>query len=450
LIDYIIKILPILFIVSIPSLVVYGSFSLAFLGYPLRPYWKKLVLFSILLSVYVDLAIFVLPLPYHFLNYNLAFFLFFFLIFRSMTWRQKLTTSALTLVVNIIIELISGFIWSFFVTRNEILGSPILLLLFVWPFLIIVGLVAYGLVRKNIRPGAKIIDYIVKHRKKNISYLLFFLFFQFLSLVLLIGFTWDTKKISTSLSVHIVLFISTLLTLIIIYMALKVISQTKDEAVRMTQQIYIEDINRMFTTIRGQRHDFLNHVQVILSFVKRGKIKELEKYTEELIGEITHINDIITIGHPALAALIQAKTLTAMENKIRFDYHFSHMDSLSLGVKSIDVVKIFGNLIDNAYDEVLLLPVDHRWVEVNGWADDGDLYLTVRNPGKPISEDDKQLLFFPGYTTKNSESHSGIGLSIVKERVEHYKGQIDVESTAANGTVFTIKIPLTNKLGYTS
>ncbi|MDF2718598.1 MAG: citS, partial [Paenibacillus sp.] len=55
--------------------------------------------------------------------------------------------------------------------------------------------------------------------------------------------------------------IMTGLSLILLVIVFRMIKRNKDEAVRVTQEAYIDEVNDMFTTIRGQRHDFLNHVQ---------------------------------------------------------------------------------------------------------------------------------------------------------------------------------------------
>lgn len=55
------------------------------------------------------------------------------------------------------------------------------------------------------------------------------------------------------------------------------------------------------------------------------------KYMKELLEEINEVNDIIRIGHPAIAALIQAKFALAMRTKIDFHYEFTGLDGLALG-----------------------------------------------------------------------------------------------------------------------
>ncbi len=314
-------------------------------------------------------------------------------------------------------------------------------LLVIWPFLLAFLLLAFLMVRYQIRPSTAIFKHFREQNGKRTSCLLLFLLIQ-AGLIYLLQFMTLHQIGVADKSIIAVLFAATLLSLAVIFVALKWAGQTKADAILMTQQVYLDDLNRMLTTMRGQRHDFLNHVQVIQSFVKMGKFSELERYTQELVGEISETNQILHIGDPALSALIQSKLITAEHNKIWMQQHFSDLEDLSLGVKSVDIVKIVGNLLDNAFDEVTKLHPDLRWVEMKGWKENEMLIFTVRNPGRFISEGEIAKIFSLGYSTKDHPDHRGIGLSVVKERVEHYNGMVHVESHPEKGTVFQVEIPL--------
>ncbi|MGO4376324.1 sensor histidine kinase, partial [Paenibacillus sp. MCAF20] len=155
--------------------------------------------------------------------------------------------------------------------------------------------------------------------------------------------------------------------------------QSRDKAVRVTQETYIDEINQMFHSIRAQRHDFLNHVQTIHSLAELRKTRELAAYTKELTGEIRLMNDIINIGNPAIAALIRSKISQAESHKIQFACSFSGLNMQEMGAKTLDVNRILGNLIDNAFDEVLKYPDEQRIVNLVGNQTDCELELTISN-----------------------------------------------------------------------
>lgn len=248
------------------------------------------------------------------------------------------------------------------------------------------------------------------------------------------------NKQLVQLTILIVLF--TIFSCVLIYLVFRFITKSRETAVQSTQEMYIQNVDLMFATIRSQRHDFLNHVQTMYALLSKGKKEDQMKYMKELIEEINEVNDIIRIGHPAIAALIQAKIALAMRTKIDFNYHFTGLEGLSLGVKSVDIVKIIGNLIDNAFDEVNKFPPDEREVMVNGWSESNHLTISVTNPVDPEFQlDDYNKMFTIGYSTKGGGEHQGLGLSVVKERIEYYKGTIEV--SVADGCIcFKISVPM--------
>jgi signal transduction histidine kinase len=71
--------------------------------------------------------------------------------------------------------------------------------------------------------------------------------------------------------------------------------------------------------------------------------------------------------------------------------------------------------------------------------------LTVHNQGPPIPEETLPALFEPfrrgtGQATEHP-SGLGLGLYIVREIVRAHDGSIEVASTAAEGTTFTVRLP---------
>lgn len=69
--------------------------------------------------------------------------------------------------------------------------------------------------------------------------------------------------------------------------------------------------------------------------------------------------------------------------------------------------------------------------------------LTVEDTGAGISDDIKQHIFKPFFTTKEIDKGTGLGLSVVHGIVTAHKGEIKVESTKGKGTKFEIKFPAT-------
>ena len=70
---------------------------------------------------------------------------------------------------------------------------------------------------------------------------------------------------------------------------------------------------------------------------------------------------------------------------------------------------------------------------------DQHVLVTVEDNGIGISEENKIKIFEPKFTTKSSGM--GLGLAMVKNIVETYKGNITFTSQLGIGTTFTVTFP---------
>ncbi|MDT3700191.1 MAG: GHKL domain-containing protein [Thermincola sp.] len=217
----------------------------------------------------------------------------------------------------------------------------------------------------------------------------------------------------------------------------RIFAAREQAAILEGYEAFLDNINKLFTTVRGQRHDFVNHVQVIYSMYKTNHSKELDQYLHNLLEEIHIVNESIKVKNPVLNAILNAKTAVAEGRNINFDVQIQDED-LNTRVKPLDMVKILGNLIDNAMDAVENYPVNFRKVKVTfSKVPKGQAFI-VSNL-KPVLDKEKlEDIFKSGFTTK--ENHSGLGLAIVKQIVESYGGTINIKSTEKEGTVFTVVI----------
>ncbi|WP_256760864.1 sensor histidine kinase [Cohnella sp. WQ 127256] len=268
--------------------------------------------------------------------------------------------------------------------------------------------------------------------------------FQFILLGVLqfIQITPDKNNhLLNTILIYALIFVSLLALVSII----RLLIRTREQAARMTQEVYIDDINDMFTSIRGQRHDFLNHVQVIHTMVQMGKTEQLKCYVGDLVKETRDVSEIVHHSSPALAAFVQAKLTIAIGRGISFTYELpDSWKGDETTIKIIDIIKIMGNLVDNAFDESKTLPPEERKTHAAiTIMDDNTIVLQVSNKGRSLDDKDKERIFLPGYTTKG-EGHSGLGLAIIQERVKHYHGNLSLHSDEKSGiTEFRITIPQT-------
>jgi signal transduction histidine kinase len=70
---------------------------------------------------------------------------------------------------------------------------------------------------------------------------------------------------------------------------------------------------------------------------------------------------------------------------------------------------------------------------------DNSLKITVFDNGKGITDEMKELIFEPKFTTKTSGM--GLGLAMIKSIIEAYDGTISFVSEKNKGTTFTVILP---------
>jgi signal transduction histidine kinase len=69
----------------------------------------------------------------------------------------------------------------------------------------------------------------------------------------------------------------------------------------------------------------------------------------------------------------------------------------------------------------------------------GFLDISISDTGHGISDDVKNKIFLPFFTTK--EKGTGLGLAIVQKIIVSHGGNVSVESSD-KGTTFTVRLPL--------
>ncbi|EFM08869.1 signal transduction histidine kinase regulating citrate/malate metabolism [Paenibacillus curdlanolyticus YK9] len=245
------------------------------------------------------------------------------------------------------------------------------------------------------------------------------------------------------LNIGLIITVITILCMIAVVIVTSYFRRSKDQIAKHAQLTYVDEMNQLLVSVRAQRHDFLNYVQTIHSLAELGKTAELQAYTKELAGDVQLTNDFINIGNPAIAALIRSKFAQAVERKIQFESSFRGLDNLDLGIKSLDLTRIIGNLIDNAFDEVMKYPEERRLIRLEGVLENGELAFVIRNTcDSPETVLSAQQLFDPGYSTKQKDGgHQGLGLPIVKQIVSMYKGTLQVTSDSEECIIFSVRIP---------
>lgn len=108
------------------------------------------------------------------------------------------------------------------------------------------------------------------------------------------------------------------------------------------------------------------------------------------------------------------------------------------------LLRVFNNLIKNSLQAIS--DKDNGQIGIRLKIEDSLVKIAVTDNGTGISEEQKQKIFTPHFTTKSTGS--GIGLAMVKQIILNHGGNIYFESEENKGTCFFIELPY-GKIGST-
>lgn len=208
----------------------------------------------------------------------------------------------------------------------------------------------------------------------------------------------------------------------------------------------IDAMANLNITLRTQRHDFLNHLQVVYSLIEMEEYEEANEYIEQVYGRITAVSRVMKTAVPAVNALLQVKVAAceAAHVKVQLDIT-SKWETLENTLPAWEMCKVLSNLIDNAIDAMEELPAKQRQLTISLTENLRQYCFRVANTGTPIPQDMQESIFQPGITTKG-DGH-GMGLYIVRRTLQNRSGDIalasDEKETAFSGFVPKTAAPQT-------
>ena len=109
-----------------------------------------------------------------------------------------------------------------------------------------------------------------------------------------------------------------------------------------------------------------------------------------------------------------------------------------VSVRPLEIEQVLVNLIQNAVEATDgPATITFRTARAAG-----SVRLTVLDDGRGMTEQQKERLFDPLYTTRKGQGGTGLGLSVSKRIVTSHGGSITVESAVGEGTTVAVTLPL--------
>ena len=189
--------------------------------------------------------------------------------------------------------------------------------------------------------------------------------------------------------------------------------------------------------LRMDRHDYLNHLQIVYGLMELEEYDEMNSYLRKVYKELQKTGKAVRTSKPAINALLAAKSAESEAKGIEFLIEVKS-DLKDLTIEDWELCKVLSNLIDNAAKALEDSGKEEKKIRINITETPDSYIFSVENNGPEIPEEIRENIFKRGFTTKKEEGH-GMGLAIVSDILGKSNGSIELKSDK-DETVFTVSL----------
>ena len=186
-------------------------------------------------------------------------------------------------------------------------------------------------------------------------------------------------------------------------------------------ETHYREVENMYRQIRGWRHDYRNHIQMMKVLAANGDMDALKVYLDELDTDLNTVDTVVKTGNPMADAILNSKISLARSRNIptQVDAHIP----VKLKMSELDLCCIIGNLFDNAMEASMALPEEKRMIRVYMDMKGTQLYISFTN----FTADKKLKKEGRLFRSTKGEGH-GFGLVRIDAIVERLDGYISRNS----------------------
>ncbi len=187
--------------------------------------------------------------------------------------------------------------------------------------------------------------------------------------------------------------------------------------------------------MRGWRHDYHNHMQVMKAQLAMGNLAGMGAYLDKLEQELDRVDTMVKSGNLLADAILNSKLTLARRQQIAVNCKVKLPEHLP--VEDVDLCVILGNLLDNALEACSQIE-EARFLRIYMTVNGEQLYLSVQNAAKEEPGFDARH-----YITRKRGNH-GLGMKRVKAAVDKYQGYLRLANEAG---IFAAEVTMPIRTG---
>lgn len=181
-----------------------------------------------------------------------------------------------------------------------------------------------------------------------------------------------------------------------------------------------EEIKNVYLNMRGWRHDYHNHIQAMKAYLAMGEVEELQEYIAKLEKELDSVDSLVQSGNIMMDAILNSKISIMMKYGIQVDFKAVLPEELK--IKDIDICVMVSNLLENAIESCMKIPVDKRFIRIYSEVFGSQFYMSIQNSAQEeLDFNEKNYI-----STKRGEH--GLGMKRVQFLVNKYDGFLNLQN----------------------
>ncbi|MBQ8326858.1 MAG: GHKL domain-containing protein [Lachnospiraceae bacterium] len=207
----------------------------------------------------------------------------------------------------------------------------------------------------------------------------------------------------------------------------------------------VQEIQDIYTDMRGLRHDLRGHINNITQYVKKhnnAEDEELNGYIRNMEETVNRLDFGYQTGNPITDIIIHQKKQDADRVGVKFSVDYIYPKELQIDVYDIGV--ILNNALENAIEAATLLERD-KYVSLHSYVKGNLFFIEVENSfAREIVMNKESGL--PESSKANKKFH-GMGLINIQRCARKYKGDIDIVigTSKQKQQIFNLTVMLNGK-----
>ena len=180
----------------------------------------------------------------------------------------------------------------------------------------------------------------------------------------------------------------------------------------------MEEMNGIYMTMRGWRHDYHNHMQTIKAHLETEQVAEATGYLDRMEDALEQIDFEYKTGNIGVDAILNSKLSIAKKHNM--EIKCDAVLSGEITIPQIDLCVLLGNLVDNAIEACDKMEEGQRkFLRIYMCIRQSQLYISVANAtNEVIRKLDKDYI-------SNKRGNHGHGLKRINLIVEKHSGYIN-------------------------